>query len=86
MPGALTELEVIYCVKQWGTISGYHKSPNVPVCLSVELQSLGVWPCAMLLFDGPLGLITSLQISNYGFDPYALRTLNFVTFGLLEYW
>lgn len=42
----------------------------------MELQSLGVWPCATLLFDGPLGLITSLQIPNCGCDPNALRSLN----------
>lgn len=89
MRAALTELEIIYCLKQWGyylVLSQKPKCPSVPACVSVELKSLGIWLCAMLLFDGPFGFIMSFKISKCGCDTSASRTLNFVTFGLLEYW
>lgn len=53
--------------------------------VSVVLKSLGVWLHAILLFDSPFGFITSFKISKCGCDSSALRTLNFVRFGMLEY-
>lgn len=93
MRAALTELGMIYYLKQWShylLLPQKPKCPSVPECVSrsvsVELKSLGTWLRAIVVFDSPLGFITSFNISKCGPDTSALKTFSFVRFGMLEYW
>lgn len=91
MHAALMEQEITYYLKQWDyylLLSQKSKCPSVPECVSVALcqLSLNLWLHAILLFDGLFGFIMSFKISKCGCDTDALRTLNFVTFDMPEYW
>lgn len=61
------------------------KCPSVLECVSGTSISGCLAVCHVVVWWS-LELITSLQISNCGFDPRTFRTFKFVTFGLLEYW